>query len=72
MSISKTFPNTDIAGLTPRERHQRILVREAAKLAGLSEKVFRAHFGHLIRKLTPRCHRVELIDAITLPPAPEK
>jgi hypothetical protein len=61
-----------IADLTPRERHQKILVREAAKLARLSEKVFRDTYGHLIHKLTPRCHRVELGDALTLPPAPNK
>jgi hypothetical protein len=67
---TNTKPN--IAELTPRERHQRILVREAAELAGLSEKVFREKFKHLIRKFTPRCHRVELIDALTLPPSSVK
>ena len=63
---------SDIAQLTPRERHQKILVREAAELAGLSESAFRKHFGHLIRKYSDRCHRVEFQDAITLPPSPEK
>jgi len=63
-------PNPDPTALTPTERHQKILVREAAKLAGLSETAFRKHFGHLIKKYSERLHRVELIDAITLPPAP--
>jgi hypothetical protein len=62
---------SSIAELTPRERHQKIKVREASKLADVSEKVFRKRYGHLIKKLTDRCHRVDLIDALTLPPAPE-
>jgi hypothetical protein len=65
---TKTTP--DITALTPAERHQKILVREAAKLAGLSEGAFRKHFGHLIRKYSARCHRVEFQDAVTLPPPP--
>jgi hypothetical protein len=59
----------DLAKLSPRERHQKILVREAAKLAGMSETAFRKHYNHLIKKLTPRVHRVRFIDAITLPEA---
>jgi hypothetical protein len=65
---AKTTP-PDISTLTPQERHRKILVREAAKLAGLSEGAFRKHFGHLIRKYSERCHRVEFQDAVTLPPA---
>jgi hypothetical protein len=60
----------NIADLTPQERHQKILVSEAAKLAGLSETAFRKHFGHLIRKYSERVHRVEFQDAVTLPPPP--
>jgi hypothetical protein len=60
--------NLDITALTPAERHQKILVREAAKLARLSESSFRKYFGHLIRKYSERCHRVEFQDAVTLPP----
>jgi hypothetical protein len=67
---TKTKP--DIADLTPQELRTKILVSAAAKMNGLSESTFRKHYGHLIRKLTPRLHRVELIDAITLPPAPPK
>ena len=47
-------PNTDITDLTPRERHQKILVREAAKIARVSEKTFRENYEHLIHKLTKR------------------
>ena len=65
-------PNTDITDLTPRERHQKILVREAAKIARVSEKTFRENYEHLIHKLTKRCHRVDLQDALTLPLASER
>jgi hypothetical protein len=65
---TKTKP--DIADLSPQELRTKILVSTAAKINGLSESTFRKHFDHLIRKLTPRLHRVELIDAITLPPPP--
>jgi hypothetical protein len=64
---TKTKP--DIADLTPQELRTKILVSAAAKMNCLSESTFRKHYGHLIKKLTPRLHRVELIDAIMLPPA---
>lgn len=66
--MEANLKRADLSKLTPRERHTKILVREAAELAGMSESAFRKHFDHLIRKLTPRCHRVEFGDAITLPP----
>jgi hypothetical protein len=67
-----TNAKPDIADLTPQQLREKIRVSKAAKMNALSEKTFRKHYGHLIRKLTERLHRVELIDAITLPPAPEK
>ena len=38
----------------------------------LSEATFRRHYGHLIRKITPRRDAVELGDAIDLPPPQAK
>jgi hypothetical protein len=52
------------------ERRRKINVREAAALNDLSEATFRRHYGHLIRKITPRRDAVELCDAIDLPPKP--
>ena len=56
--------------LTPLELRKKIWVREAAALNGLSEASFRRHYGHLIRKITPRRDVVELGDAINLPAKP--
>jgi hypothetical protein len=56
--------------LTPLERRKKIKVKEAAALNDLSEASFRRHYGHLIRKITPRRDAVELGDAINLPPKP--
>jgi hypothetical protein len=54
----------------PLERLKKIRVKEAAALNDLSEASFRRHYGHLIRKITPRRDAVELGDAINLPPKP--
>jgi hypothetical protein len=69
MSTDTVLPK--LADLTPAERHQKILVREAAQLAGVCESTLRKHYAHLIRKVTPRCHRVEFGDAVALAPASE-
>jgi hypothetical protein len=65
----KTTPATrSLADLTPLERRRKVRVKEAAALNDLSEASFRRHYGHLIRKITPRRDAVELGDAIDLPP----
>jgi hypothetical protein len=58
------------ADLTPLQRRQKIRVKEAADFNNLSEDSFRRHYGHLIRKISPRRDVVELGDAIDLPPKP--
>jgi hypothetical protein len=65
-------PQIDISKLTLRDRHRKIPVSEAADIADMCEASWRKHFGHLIQKLTERCHRVDFIDAITLPPAEQE
>jgi hypothetical protein len=55
---------------TPIERLRKISVKEAAALNGVSEDNFRRHYGHLIKKITPRRNVVALSDAISLPPKP--
>lgn len=59
------------ADLTPLDLLKKIPVREAAALNDLSEASFRRHYGHLIRRITPRRDAVELGDAINLPPKPK-
>jgi hypothetical protein len=61
-----TRPKT--TDLPPIERRKKLTVREAAKLNTLSEDTFRRHYGHLIKKISPRRDVVELGDAIDLPP----
>jgi hypothetical protein len=61
-----------LAEMSPSERRRKINVREAAALNDLSEATFRRHYGHLIRKITPRRDAVELCDAIDLPPPQAK
>ena len=61
-----------LAELSPLERRRKINVREAAALNDLSEATFRRHYGHLIRKITPRRDAVDLCDAIDLPPPQAK
>jgi hypothetical protein len=67
IAATSTKPAAD---LTPLELRRKIRVREAAALNGLSEASFRRHYGHLIRKITPRRDAVELGEAINLPPKP--
>jgi hypothetical protein len=56
-------------GLSPLELRQKISVREAAELNGVSEDTFKRAYRHLIRKIGPRRLAVELGDALELPPA---
>jgi hypothetical protein len=56
---------TKPAQLSPLELRQKIAVRKAAELNGVSEATFRRHYSHLIRKITKRRDVVELGDAIT-------
>jgi hypothetical protein len=44
------------------ERH--ISVPEAAKIKGISPDTFKRHFGHLIRKPSPRRATVKLRDLL--------
>jgi hypothetical protein len=41
-----------------------IKVHEAAKLRGISPDIFKRHFRHLIRQLSPRRQGVKLSDAL--------
>lgn len=65
-------PPLDRAAEQMVARRKKVSVKRAAALADLSEDCFRLHFGHLIRKVTPRRDVVELGDALDLPPAPGK
>ena len=69
---SVTPISCSLAELSPLERRRKINVREAAALNDLSEATFRRHYGHLIRKITPRRDAVDLCDAIDLPPRQAK
>ena len=70
MKTNLTTTTRSITDLTPLERRKKIPVKEAAAYNDLSEDTFRRHYGHLIRKITPRRDVVELGDAISLPPKP--
>ena len=70
MKINPATATQSLVDLTPLERRRKIRVKEASALNGLSEASFRRHYGHLIRKTTPRRDAVELGDAIDLPPKP--
>ena len=68
MKTNATTSTRSLDDLTPLERRKKIRVREAAELNGLSEAPFRRHYGHLIRKITPRRDAVEIGDAINFRP----
>jgi hypothetical protein len=46
------------------ERGRIIPVPQAAEIMGVSADTFRRHYGHLIRKLSPRRNGVRLGDVI--------
>jgi hypothetical protein len=48
------------------ERH--VTLEEAARLKGLHPETFEMSYGHLIKKVSPRCHRVRLRDLVTAEP----
>ena len=70
--MKSVTPISSLAELSPLERRRKINVRDAASLNDLSEATFRRHYGHLIRKITPRRDAVDLCDAIDLPPPQAK
>ena len=70
MKTNLTISARSFAELTALERLKKISVKEAAEMNDVSEASFRRHYGHLIRKITPRRDVVELGDAINLPPKP--
>jgi hypothetical protein len=62
--LSTIFP------LSPElRRHQKIRVKDAAKLNAMHEDTFRKEYKHLIKKVSDRVEAVELGDAIDLPKA---
>jgi hypothetical protein len=67
----KTAPTkSPLDDLSPIERLKKISVKEAAALNNVSPDNFKKHYGHLIKKITPRRAVVGLVDAVTLPPKP--
>jgi hypothetical protein len=66
----RTMTNDQTTEISAIERHRRIPLREAARLAGLSEWVFKRHYKHLIHKISTRRVAVKLGDALDLPPPP--
>ena len=53
-------------------RHkQKVSVKTAAELNDISEDNFRRHYGHLIKKVSPRRGAVLLADAIAIGSAPK-
>jgi hypothetical protein len=59
-STTETLPE-----LTALELETHVKVPKAADIKGLSEDTFRRHYGHLIRKVSPRRDAVKLRDLLT-------
>jgi hypothetical protein len=59
-----------LAALTPLELLKKVSIKEAAAMNDLSPDVFRRHYGHLVKKISPRRCAVTIHDAITLPLKP--
>jgi hypothetical protein len=47
-------------------RRQKVSVKEAASLNGISEDTFRRRHSHLIKQVSPRRQAVELADALAI------
>jgi hypothetical protein len=50
--------------LTALDLERHVSVREAAAFKGISEDTFKRHYGHLIRKQSPRRNTVKLRDLL--------
>jgi hypothetical protein len=51
--------------LSPDQERRRIIpVQQAAEIRGISTDTFKRHYGHLIRKLSPRRNGVMLGDVL--------
>jgi hypothetical protein len=60
-------PSDKSLKLSPEaERRKKISVKQAAKIAGMSEKSFRRHFPRLIKQITPGIQGVTLGDVLDL------
>jgi hypothetical protein len=58
--------NTDTTpSLSALELEKHVSVPEAAKLKGISPDTFKRHYGHLIRKTSPRRNTVKMRDLLT-------
>jgi hypothetical protein len=69
--MSKRTPlPTNVSNLNTLDLKRKIPVTDAAELNSMHPDTFRKHYGHLIIRASPRCDRVELGDAIALPPPP--
>jgi hypothetical protein len=51
--------------LTALDLERHVSVPEAAKLKGISPDTFKRHFGHLIRRPSPRRSTVKLRDLLS-------
>jgi hypothetical protein len=73
MAARGPYKIPSIYPLSPElQLRQKIRVADAAKLNAVHEETFRKDHGHLIKKVSERVEAVELGDAISLPPPPEK
>jgi hypothetical protein len=56
--------STTSATLSPLDRERHISVPEAAKFKNISPDTFKRHYGHLIRKTSPRRNTVKVGDLL--------
>jgi hypothetical protein len=66
MARALTITSTNmLPSLSALELEKHVSVPEAAKLKGISPDTFKRHYGHLIRKTSPRRNTVKMRDLLT-------
>jgi hypothetical protein len=61
---SKSAEAAPLQRLTALELESNISTKKAAKVKGISKDTFKRHYGHLIKKVSPRREVVKLRDVI--------
>jgi hypothetical protein len=56
---------SELPALTALELERHVTVDEAAAIKGIHVETFEKAYGHLIKKVSPRCRRVKLRDLLT-------
>jgi hypothetical protein len=62
--VERKGSGSDWPELSALELERHVSLREAAALKGFSVDTFRRHYGHLIRKVSPRRNAVKLRDLL--------